>query len=144
MALVKLTRRETFSASHRLHNPKLSDQRNKEIFGKCNNPNGHGHNYVLEVSVKGQVDEVTGMVINLVQLKEVIRKAVMDDLDHKNVDLDVEYFRVSKKPSTTENLAVYIWGRLKAELKRLNLKGEILDGVKIWETEKNIVEYRGE
>lgn len=90
--IVSLCRRETFSASHRLHNPELSDEENLQIYSKCNNPNGHGHNYVVYLVLKGPVEETTGMVYNLADLKKELGN-VLDTLDHKNLDLDVEYFR---------------------------------------------------
>lgn len=136
--LVYLTRRETFSACHRLHSKQLSAEENVKIFDKCNNPNGHGHNYVVEVTVKGHVDSATGMVMNITDLKKIIEKAVMKPLDHKNIDLDVDYFK--DVVSTTENVAVFIWNGIVKELPD-NVK---LDQVKIWETEKNIVVYKGE
>uniref|UniRef100_A0A3B3RDP7 6-pyruvoyl tetrahydrobiopterin synthase n=1 Tax=Paramormyrops kingsleyae TaxID=1676925 RepID=A0A3B3RDP7_9TELE len=126
-----ITRVESFSACHRLHNKSLSDEENKKIFGKCNNPHGHGHNY------KGQIDHVTGMVMNLTDLKRYIEEAVMIPLDHKNLDKEVPYFE--NVVSTTENLAVYIWDRL---LKLL--PPGLLYEIKIHETDKNIVVYRGE
>jgi len=107
------------------------------MYGKCNNPNGHGHNYKVEVTVKGKVEEKTGMVINITDLKSIINAAVMDILDHKNLDLDVPYF--ANKVSTTENVAVYIWHSLSGLLP----KG-MLHKVKIHETDKNIVTYKGE
>eukprot|EP01116_Phalansterium_solitarium_P009106 TRINITY_DN23131_c0_g1_i1.p3 TRINITY_DN23131_c0_g1~~TRINITY_DN23131_c0_g1_i1.p3 ORF type:complete len:137 (+),score=7.14 TRINITY_DN23131_c0_g1_i1:28-438(+) len=134
MSEVILIRRETFSASHRLHNAALSDEENRKIFGKCNSPNGHGHNYTLEVSVKGQVDPVTGMVINLADLKEFIRTAVLDRLDHRCIDLDVPEF--AGVVSTTENVAIFIWNSLKPLVPQLH-------EVKIFETDKNIVVFRG-
>ena len=136
--LVYLTRREIFSACHRLHSRQLSDEENLEIFSKCNNPNGHGHNYVVEVTVKGTVDDATGMVMNITDLKKIIDVSVMKPLDHKNLDKDVPYFH--QVVSTTENVAVFIWLQIKDELPP-NVQ---LDQVKIWETEKNIVEYKGE
>lgn len=136
--LVYLTRREIFSACHRLHSKQLSDEENLEIFSKCNNPNGHGHNYVVEVTVKGTVDDATGMVMNITDLKKIIDVSVMKPLDHKNLDKDVPYF--NQVVSTTENVAVFIWLQIKDELPP-NVQ---LDQVKIWETEKNIVVYKGE
>ncbi|XP_075721891.1 6-pyruvoyl tetrahydrobiopterin synthase purple isoform X2 [Rhipicephalus microplus] len=91
--VASVTRIESFSASHRLHSPSLSDAQNAAIFGKCNNPNGHGHNYKLEVTVTGPVDTATGMVINIIDLKKYIQSEVMDALDHKNLDKDVPYFQ---------------------------------------------------
>ncbi|BFF93576.1 6-pyruvoyl tetrahydrobiopterin synthase [Drosophila madeirensis] len=132
-----LTRRETFSACHRLHSPHLSDAENLEVFGKCNNLNGHGHNYTVEISVRGPIDQRTGMVLNITELKDAIEEVIMKNLDHKNLDKDVEYF--AKTPSTTENLAVYIWNNIRLQLK----KPELLYEVKIHETPKNIISYRG-
>lgn len=136
--LVYLTRRETFSACHRLHSKDLTDEENRQVFGKCNNPNGHGHNYSLEVTVKGRPDPKTGMVINIHDLKAVIEAEVMQTLDHKNVDLDVSWF--ANKVSTAENIAVFIWKQVVGRLP----KGAVLHKVKLWETEKNIVVYKGE
>lgn len=135
-----LSRIETFSAAHRLHSKHLSDDENREIYGKCNHINGHGHNYKVEVTVRGIVDKRTGMVINLVDLKKSMKKAIMDNLDHKNLDKDVEYFM--ENPSTTENLAVYIW----MEMEKMLLGNDDVDlyEIKIHETDKNIVIYRGE
>ena len=137
---VYLTRRETFSAAHRLHSMHLSDTENLQIFSKCNNPNGHGHNYVLEVTIVGHIDSNTGMVMNITDLKGLIQKHVLDLVDHKHLDFDVEYFREKKLVSTTENLAVFIWKQLASYLKQ-NVQ---LYEIKIYETEKNIVVYRGE
>ncbi|XP_051958380.1 6-pyruvoyl tetrahydrobiopterin synthase [Xyrauchen texanus] len=132
-----ITRVQSFSACHRLHSKSLSDEENKKIFGKCNNPNGHGHNYKVEVTVRGKIDRNTGMVMNLTDLKEYIEEAIMKPLDHKNLDMDVPYF--ANVVSTTENLAVYIWDSM-AKLLQPNLLYEI----KVHETDKNIVVYRGE
>jgi len=136
--LVYLTRRETFSACHRLHSKALSDESNREVFGKCNNPNGHGHNYTVEVTVRGRPDPNTGMVINITDLKKVIQAEVMQILDHKNIDLDVPWF--ADRISTAENIAVFIWQSLSPSLP----SNAHLDQVKLWETEKNIVVYKGE
>ncbi|XP_063700629.1 6-pyruvoyl tetrahydrobiopterin synthase [Culicoides brevitarsis] len=135
--IVYLTRKETFSACHRLHSPHLSDAENLEIFGKCNNPNGHGHNYTVEVTVRGPLDVKTGMVMNITDIKKAMDTAIMKPLDHKNLDLDVPYFR--HNVSTTENLAIYIWDSLRTLLPR----PELLFEVKIYETDKNIVRFRG-
>lgn len=132
-----ITRVQSFSACHRLHSKELSDEENKKIFGKCNNPNGHGHNYKVEVTVRGKIDRRTGMVMNLTDLKQYIEEAIMIPLDHKNLDKDVPYF--ADVVSTTENVAVYIWDSL-AKLLPPNLLYEI----KMHETDKNIVVYRGE
>lgn len=132
-----LTRVQSFSASHCLHSLDLSDEENKRVFGKCNNPNGHGHNYRAEVTVRGKIDGASGMVINLTDLKQCIEEVIMVPLDHKNLDKDVPYF--ANVVSTTENLAVYIWDNL---VKILPV-GELYE-IKIFETDKNIVVYRGE
>ncbi|KAJ3607435.1 hypothetical protein NHX12_024486 [Muraenolepis orangiensis] len=132
-----LTRVQSFSASHRLHSVELSDEENKSVFGKCNNPNGHGHNYRAEVTVRGKINRATGMVINLTDLKSCIEEVIMGPLDHKNLDQDVPYF--ANVVSTTENLAVYIWDNLAKVLP----VGELYE-VKIYETDKNMVVYRGE
>ncbi|MBN3325028.1 PTPS synthase, partial [Atractosteus spatula] len=115
----------------------LSAEENKRIFGKCNNPNGHGHNYKVEITVRGKIDPETGMVMNLTDLKHYIEEAVMKPLDHKNLDKDVPYF--ANVVSTTENLAVFIWDSLVKLLPQ-----NALYEVKIHETDKNIVVYRGE
>ncbi|KAL2077988.1 hypothetical protein ACEWY4_025673 [Coilia grayii] len=132
-----ITRVQSFSACHRLHSMALSDEDNKKIFGKCNNPNGHGHNYKVEVTVQGKIDRKTGMVMNLTDLKQYIEEAIMIPLDHKNLDKDVPYF--ADVVSTTENLAVFIWDSL-AKL----LPPNVLYEIKVHETDKNIVVYRGE
>ncbi|KAJ7987889.1 hypothetical protein DPEC_G00331270 [Dallia pectoralis] len=110
-----ITRVQSFSACHRLHSLSMSDELNKNIFGKCNNPNGHGHNYKVEVTVRGKIDRHTGMVMNIADLKQLIEDVIMIPLDHKNLDKDVPYF--TDVVSTTENLAVYIWDNL---VKRLH------------------------
>ncbi|XP_076856220.1 6-pyruvoyl tetrahydrobiopterin synthase-like [Brachyhypopomus gauderio] len=132
-----ITRVQSFSACHRLHSKSLNDEENRRIFGKCNNPNGHGHNYKVEVTVRGKIDHNTGMVMNLTDLKQHIEEAIMKPLDHKNLDLDVPFF--ADIVSTTENLAVYIW----ESMSRL-LPAHTLYEVKLYETDKNMVVYRGE
>lgn len=132
---VCVTRIETFSAAHRLYSPELSEEANEKVYGKCSRPNGHGHNYKVEVTIHGPVNDQTGMVMDLVELKETIWNEALNQLDHYNLDRDVEYFR--SRPSTTENLAVFIWDRLVAKLPNL------LYSVKIHETDKNVVEYKG-
>jgi len=131
-----ITRKESFSASHRLHNPKLSDEENRLIFGKCNNKNGHGHNYSVKITVCGPVDPYTGMVMNLTELKKHIH-SVLEPLDHKNLDLDVPYF--VNVCSTAENISVYIW----KSLSKLLPEGSLYE-VKVKETDKNSAHYRGE
>lgn len=138
--LVYLTRRECLSACHRLHSQYLTDAENLETFGKCNNPNGHGHNYAIEVTVKGRVDPKTGMVMNITDLKKVMNQAIMDQIDHKNIDLDIPYFKENRVVSTTENVTVFMWNEVKCRLPQ-NVH---LHEIKVWETDKNIVVYRGE
>ncbi|XP_062330713.1 6-pyruvoyl tetrahydrobiopterin synthase [Osmerus eperlanus] len=132
-----ITRVQSFSACHRLHSKCLSDEENKRVFGKCNNPNGHGHNYKVEVTVRGKIDRHTGMVMNLTDLKKYIEEVIMIPLDHKNLDRDVPYF--ADVVSTTENVAVFIWDSLCTVI-----PDGLLYEVKIHETDKNIVVYRGE
>lgn len=137
MPIARITRRVHFSAGHRLHNPAFDDDRNRETYGLCNNPNGHGHNYDLEVTVSGEVDPDTGFVMDLKRLKALLGEQVLSDLDHANLNLDVNWLQGIIP--TTENLAIEIWRRLDGRL------GDVrLECVKIWETERNMVEYRGE
>jgi 6-pyruvoyltetrahydropterin/6-carboxytetrahydropterin synthase len=136
MPKVYLTRRETFSASHRLHSEKISGEENKKLFGKCNSENGHGHNYVLEVTVYGEVDLKTGLVLNLADLKQIMDAHVLSKVDHKHLNLDVEEFK-SLNP-TTENLAIVVWKWLAPHLPL-----GLLHQIKIFETEKNIAVYSG-
>lgn len=133
-----LTRKETISSCHRLHSEKLTEEENKNIYGKCNNYWGHGHNYTVEVTVRGPVDPTTGMVMNISDLKVYMKKILMDQLDHKNLDKDVPYFK--DVVSTTENVAIYVFN----ELKRILPIPDLLYEVKIYETDNNIVVYRGE
>lgn len=135
---IYLTRIESFSACHRLHSNSLSDEENRAIFGKCNNVNGHGHNYKVEVTVTGPIDPVTGMVVNISDLKKLIQTRVMDLLDHKNIDLDVEYFK--DKVSSAENIAKFIFDQL---MIHNSFPSEVkLHSVKLYETEKNVVEIK--
>lgn len=138
MAFVHITRRERFSAAHRLHRPDWSDARNLEVFGKCSNPNWHGHNYELWVTVKGEQDPETSFVVDLSALSRMINTHVVDHLDHKNIDLDVPFMK--GRLSSTENLAVAIWEQLVGPVSEL---GCTLHCVKVKETENNHVEYHG-
>ena len=135
--MIYVTRREVFSASHRLHNPALSDIENINVFGKCNSPNGHGHNYILEITVAGNVDPVTGYLIDLKQLKEIIRENIIDKVDHKNLNTDVEFLQ--GVITTTENLAMIFWKQLKDKIPC----GKLF-AIRIAETENNFFEYKGE
>jgi 6-pyruvoyltetrahydropterin/6-carboxytetrahydropterin synthase len=129
------TRAYTISASHRLHADTLSAEENRETFGKCNNPHGHGHNYRIEVTVGGAVDAATGMVINMATLDAVVAKEVIARFDHMNLNLDPLF---SQRVSTTENLCIAIYNLLKP-----SLQPAILGKVRIEETETNFFEYSG-
>ena len=134
---VTINRKAHFNAAHRLHNPNWSDERNREVYGKCSNPNYHGHNYELIVSVRGEVDPETGFVMNLDILRQIIEIEVEDYLDHKNLNLDVEDFK-NLNP-TAENIVIVIWNRIRAKLSQeLDLK------ITLFETPRNYVEYEGE
>jgi len=132
-----ITRKETISSSHRLHNSNLSNSQNETIFGKCNNLHGHGHNYHIYVSVRGEIDPTTGMVMNLRELSHLMKTTILDPLDHKNLDLDVPGLKGII--TTTENLAVYIWNQLYSNMSN----PQLLYLVKIKETDKNSVKYFG-
>lgn len=135
--VVYITRRETFAAAHRLFKPELSDEENLKIFGKCSNPNWHGHNYTLEVIVAGEVDADTGFVMDLKNLKEIVRKNVITKVDHKNLNLDTDFMK--GKIPTSENIVIAIWNELKDKI----TKGKLFS-VKLYETENNYFEYKGE
>ena len=139
MAVVHITRRERFSAAHRLGRPEWSAERNAETFGKCANPNWHGHNYEVWVTVKGETDRETGFVINLSALSRIMHEHVIDLVDHKNLDADVPFMQGLN--STTESLAVAIWRQLEKPVAAI---GGTLHCVKVRETENNSVEYFGE
>lgn len=134
MNKIAIVRCEHFNAAHRLHNKNWSDQKNKDVFGKCNNPNYHGHNYDLEVKVIGQCDPETGYVIDTKILSDLIKKYVLDRFDHKNLNLDTQEFK-DVNP-TAENIAISIYNLLKPKLASdLELK------IKLYETPRNFVEY---
>lgn len=136
--MIFITRRERFNAAHMLRNENWSDEKNIEVFGKCANQNWHGHNFELFVTVKGEVDQETGFVVNLKDLASIIQKKVIDKLDHKNLNLDVDFMK--GKMASTEVLAIAIWEELETDIKNL---GAILHLVKVQETENNFVEYFG-
>jgi 6-pyruvoyltetrahydropterin/6-carboxytetrahydropterin synthase len=133
---IELGRRYHFSASHRLHSEHLSEEENYRVFGKCNNPFGHGHNYVLEVSVSGKVDPTTGMIADLADLDGFVERAVLQVFDHKSLNEDVAAFQ--EKVPTTENLCIDIYARLKS------FPHAQLERVRIEETRNNSFEYAGE
>jgi len=135
--MVYLTRRAEFSASHYYHNPKFSAEENRRIFGKCNNPNGHGHNYMLEVTVKGEVDPASGFVVDLKELKETMNREVIEALDHRHLNKEVPEF--ANQIPTSENLAIAIWNRLNSKLNVARLHR-----VRLYETNDLFVDFYGE
>lgn len=138
MPRVRISRRVHFSAAHRLHREEWSEERNAEVFGACSNPNWHGHNYELDVTVSGPVDPDTGFVLDLKALRDLVERLVVQDVDHRNLNLDVPWLE-GIIPST-ENLVVAIWERLADRLPQ----GVRLDRLVLWETPRNFVEYTGE
>jgi 6-pyruvoyltetrahydropterin/6-carboxytetrahydropterin synthase len=136
LPIVRVTRRVHFSAAHRLHNPALDDEENRRVFGLCNSPNWHGHNYELDVNVEGEPDPATGYVVDLAVLRDAAG-SVVDELDHRNLNLDVPWL-AGVIPST-ENLVVALWNRLAPLVPAGRLVRLVL-----WETPRNSVEYAGE
>lgn len=133
--MIKIGRRTTFNSAHRLHVPHWSNEKNREVFGKCNSPNYHGHNYVLETWVEGEINDETGFLINLNDLKKIIKEEIEESFDHKNLNLDVPEFK-SLNP-TAENIAKVIYQKLKPRLQEFKLT------VRLYETQNNVVEYSG-
>ncbi len=133
-----ITRKFHFSASHRLFKPGLSDKENEEVYGKCSNPNGHGHNYQLEVTVAGEPDAGTGYLMDLKELKQLVDKELIDKVDHKNLNVDVDF--MTGVVPTTENIASSFWDQIADKINNNNRK---LYSIKVSETENNTVEYRG-
>ncbi|MCJ7447531.1 MAG: 6-carboxytetrahydropterin synthase [Bacteroidales bacterium] len=136
--MIYLTRRERFSAAHRMFRQDWTDEKNQKIFGKCSNPNWHGHNYELFVTVKGELSEETGFVINIDTLKKIILEKVIQKIDHKNINLEVDFMK--GKIATSENLAIAVWNQLKPFIEK---EGAQLHCIKIEETENNSIEYYG-
>lgn len=134
--VVTVTRRMHFSAAHRVHNPGLSDEENRRLFGKCNNPNWHGHNYMLDVSVRGHLDERTGYVLDLSRVRDIVQQTVIDKVDHRNLNLEVDFMRGSIP--TAENIVVAFWRVLEPAL-----RPTVLTRLVLWETVNNYVEYDG-
>jgi len=134
--MVLITRRATFSASHRLYNPALSEKENASLFDKCANPNGHGHNYTLEVTIAGTPGKNTGYVLDLKVLKRIIKEEVLDKVDHKHLNHDVEFMK--GLIPTAENIAVAFWNALAPKIPEGKLYA-----IRLQETENNSVEYRG-
>ena len=137
MPTLTVTRRLRFNAAHRVHNAALSDEENRALFGKCNNPNWHGHNYMLEVSVTGPIEPRTGYVLDLGTLRDLVERELLTQLDHKNLNLDVP-FLAGANP-TTENLVVACWTLLAPHVAPARLTR-----LRLWETENNYVDYTGE
>jgi 6-pyruvoyltetrahydropterin/6-carboxytetrahydropterin synthase len=136
--MIYITRKEQFSAAHRMYREGWSDEENLRVFGKCSNPNWHGHNYVLYVTVKGDISEDLGLFINLNTLKQIIKEKVIEKVDHKNLNIEVSF--MCGKIATTENLAISIWNELKPAIEK---EGAFLHCIKIGETENNTIEYYG-
>ncbi len=135
---MRITRRERFSAAHRLFRSDWDDEKNLEVFGKCSNPRWHGHNYVLYVTVEGSVDVDTGFVMNLKSLSHIIKERVIEKLDHKNINLEVDFMK--DRLASTENLAIGIWEEIEGPIAE---QGVRLYCVRLIETENNFVEYFG-
>jgi 6-pyruvoyltetrahydropterin/6-carboxytetrahydropterin synthase len=136
--MIFLTRRERFNAAHRLFRPEWSDEKNAEVYGKCSNPNWHGHNYELFITVKGNINPEIGYLADLKKLSNLIREKVTDKLDHKNLNLDVDFMQ--GKLASAENIAIAIWEQIEEPIFTL---GAELHCVKLCETENNYVEYFG-
>lgn len=134
--MVYVTRRAGFSASHRLHNEAWTAAKNAEVFGKCNNPNGHGHNYDIEVTIAGEVPPESGMVMDLKKLGELVEREIIDRVDHKNLNMDVDFLR--GVIPTAENMAVAFWKILAPKI----TEGRLYS-IRLYETVHNMVEYRG-
>ena len=137
---IAIFRKAHFNAAHRLHNPNWSEEKNKEVFGKCNNANYHGHNYELEVKVVGEVNPETGYLMDLKDLKDIIEEHVEDKLDHKNLNVDIEYFQ-DVNPSV-ENISVVVFDWIKNSLAEAKFDANLV-AVKVFETPKTWAEYRG-
>jgi 6-pyruvoyltetrahydropterin/6-carboxytetrahydropterin synthase len=137
--IIYITRRERFNGAHRLFRPDWSDEKNLEYFGKCSNPNWHGHNYHLFVTVKGPVNPETGYLINLKDLSRIINDYVIEKLDHKNLNLEVDF--LENTIISSENIAIAIWDQIEKPISNI---GATLHCVKLVETENNFVEYYGE
>ncbi|MFO7851846.1 MAG: 6-pyruvoyl trahydropterin synthase family protein [Bacteroidota bacterium] len=136
--MIYLTRRERFSAAHRMYRPDFSDEKNEEVYGPCSNPEWHGHNYELFVTVRGEMNKELGYAINLKKLKRIIIENVIEPLDHKNINTEVDFMK--GKLASTENIAIAIWEILEPKIRK---EGVELHCVKITETENNYIEYYG-
>ncbi|NOU45923.1 MAG: 6-carboxytetrahydropterin synthase [Bacteroidales bacterium] len=136
--MIYITRRERFNAAHRLFRDDYTEEQNLEVFGKCSNPNWHGHNYELFVTIKGDIDAETGFLLNLKHLSKLIKDKVIEKLDHKNINIEVDFMKDNF--ASTEMLAMRIWEQLNLEIRAL---GAELHAVKLYESENNYVEYFG-
>jgi 6-pyruvoyltetrahydropterin/6-carboxytetrahydropterin synthase len=137
--MIYITRREVFNAAHRVYKEDWSDNKNLEVYGKCSNPNWHGHNYALYVTVKGNIRPDFGYVADLKSVSEIIRKRIIEKIDHKNINLEVDFMK--GRIASTENMAIAIWEELEVPIRQL---GAELHCIKLEETENNFVEYYGE
>ncbi len=135
--MIYISRKVEFCASHRLHSPALSEVENQSLYGRCNNPNGHGHNYVMEVTVCGGVADKTGMVMDLKALKDLLEKEIVDRVDHKNINIDVDFMR--GVIPTAENMVICFWKILEGKMP----EGAKLFEIRLWETDNNVAFYRG-
>lgn len=133
---MRVCRRSNFNAAHRLYRPDWSDEKNQEVFGKCNNPNFHGHNYTLEVWIDGDIDPETGYVIDLKLVKDLVKKEIEERFDHRNLNLDCPEFQ--NLIPTAENIALVCY-----DLLRTKIESKFKLTIRLWETENNIVEYNG-
>lgn len=133
-----ITRRFHFSASHRVYNPALNDEENFRVYGKCSNPNGHGHNYVMDVTVAGEVDPETGFVMDLSEIKRLVEEEIIEKVDHKNLNIDVDFMK-GTLPST-ENIAMKFWQQIET---KINAPGRELYSIMLQETVNNSVTYMG-
>ncbi len=136
--MIYLTRREKFNAAHRLYRDDWSDEKNLEVYGPCSNPNWHGHNYNLFVTVKGNIKPELGYVVDLKNLSKLIRDRIIDRIDHKNINLEVAFMK--DRVASAENMAMAIWDELEAHVKELGVE---LHKIRLEETENNFVEYYG-
>jgi len=136
--MIYITRRERFNAAHRLYRKDYDDQKNYEVFGPCSNPNWHGHNYVMWVTIKGELNPETGFLVNLKEVSRILKEKVVEKLDHKNMNTEVDFMKGHF--ASTENLAIAIWEQIDQPIREL---GAQLYSIKISETENNFVEYYG-
>jgi 6-pyruvoyltetrahydropterin/6-carboxytetrahydropterin synthase len=136
--MIHIIRREHFSAAHRLFLPEYNDEQNFDIFGKCSNPNWHGHNYIVYVTIRGEADPVTGLVIHLRHVSQLIKERVLEKVDHKNLNLEVDFLK--GRVPTSENVAIGIWHELEEGIRKL---GGELYCIRLEQSENNIVEYFG-